>query len=82
MKAVRTIQVLPPPMKMTFPPLLSKVLHIIIQLHVFTSFLSDRVSSNVASEESLEEDALMEANLGLIFNMDLPSDRVTMQHGN
>ena len=40
------------------------------------------MSSNVASEESLEEDALMEANLGLIFNMDLPSDRVTMQRGN
>jgi len=44
--------------------------------------IEDRVSSNVASEESLEEDALMEANLGLIFNMDLPSDRVTMQRGN
>jgi len=33
--------------------------------------IEDGVSSNVASEESPEEDALMEANLGLIFNMDL-----------
>ena len=33
--------------------------------------LSDGVSSNVTLEESLEEDALLEANLELIFNMDL-----------
>jgi len=32
---------------------------------------ADGVSSSVASKESLEADALMEANLGLIFNMDL-----------
>jgi len=36
-----------------------------------SNIIEDGVSSNVASEESLGEDALAEANLELIFNMDL-----------
>jgi len=36
-----------------------------------SNIIEDGVSSNVASEESLGEDALIEANLELIFNMDL-----------
>ena len=38
---------------------------------LFFFLFTDGVNTNMASEERLEEDALMEANLELIFNMDL-----------